>query len=167
MAWLRPYFMAWCSAQNVRNAISGLQISKNFRGGMPPDPLVMRDLGFCYSQILSWIRPWNSKSLLGWLIFKDIQHWFSSSLFSGILSVSFIQRFFPDVVKCCGEKMLGLTTSAVLPISLIIFSCEWTSCSCVSTSSYVDVGTTMYIVISLFTKMTLFSIKGFRCPTKG
>ena len=32
---------------------------KNFSGGAcPRTPLVMRDLGFCYSQILSWIRPW-------------------------------------------------------------------------------------------------------------
>ena len=39
MTLLRPNFRPESWAQNAGNGISGVQISKNFRGGMPPDPL--------------------------------------------------------------------------------------------------------------------------------
>ena len=35
---IRPNFRPESWAQNAGNGISGVQISKNFRGGMPPDP---------------------------------------------------------------------------------------------------------------------------------
>jgi hypothetical protein len=38
MTLLRPNFRPESWAQNAGNGISGVQISKNFRGGMPPDP---------------------------------------------------------------------------------------------------------------------------------
>ena len=37
MTLLRPNFRPESWAQNAGNGISGVQISKNFRGGMPPD----------------------------------------------------------------------------------------------------------------------------------
>ena len=37
MSTMRTNLMVTCSAQNAGNRISGLQISKIFRGGMPPD----------------------------------------------------------------------------------------------------------------------------------
>ena len=38
MTLLRPNFRPESWAQNAGNGISGVQISKNFRGGMPSDP---------------------------------------------------------------------------------------------------------------------------------
>ena len=38
MTLLRPNFRPESWAQNAGNGISGVQISKKFRGGMPPDP---------------------------------------------------------------------------------------------------------------------------------
>ena len=38
MTLLRPNFRPESWAQNAGNGISGVQISKNFREGMPPDP---------------------------------------------------------------------------------------------------------------------------------
>jgi hypothetical protein len=38
MTLLRPNFRPESWAQNAGNSISGVQISKKFRGGMPPDP---------------------------------------------------------------------------------------------------------------------------------
>ena len=38
MTLLRPNFRPESWAQNAGNGISGVQISKHFRGGMPPDP---------------------------------------------------------------------------------------------------------------------------------
>ena len=37
MTLLRPNFRPESWAQNAGNGISGVQISKNFQGGMPPD----------------------------------------------------------------------------------------------------------------------------------
>jgi hypothetical protein len=38
MTLLRPNFRPESWAQNAGNSISGVQISKKFQGGMPPDP---------------------------------------------------------------------------------------------------------------------------------
>ena len=52
--------MRTCSAQNAGNRISGLQISKNFRGGMHPDPP-------SYARSLKMLRSdfWLDPPLLG------------------------------------------------------------------------------------------------------
>ncbi len=41
---LGPDYMRECDAQNAGNGVSKVQISKNFRGRMPPDPLIMRGI---------------------------------------------------------------------------------------------------------------------------
>ena len=56
--------MVTCSAQNAGNGISGLQISKMFRGDMPPDPPYLCEVfENATVRFLAWIRQLKLHSL--------------------------------------------------------------------------------------------------------
>ena len=68
------YGMMQCSERQKCHffASNFKKFSRGGGGGMPPDSLVMRDLGFCYSQILSYLI---SAHIFGNLFVEEVNVW--------------------------------------------------------------------------------------------
>ena len=102
---------------------------KNFlRGACPRTSLVMWDLGFCYSQILSWIRPCESKLLC----IKEEASWRPCSMMDNLnhyyrLIVSFVLVFTGFQLKC-STRLVKRYRDNIFSFSLVNMNL-WSNCN--------------------------------------